>query len=280
MKKLLTIILVITLCMAMIIPAYAEETHPARLVDDADLLTQSEETQLVQKLDEISNRQNLDVVIVTTDSLGGKTAQAYADDYFDYNGYGMGEDDDGIIFVISMGEREWAISTHAYGIEVFTDYVQNKITDVVVPYLGDGDYYEAFDEFATLCDDYITKAVEEALNDDDEALSGVTGNSPDADVDGDVQDDEESEPNYSPISSVVLAAVVSGVLNMRGKRKKVNMKAKEDAADYWSDFKIIEENDVYLRTDRRVVKIEENRKKSTLHKSSSRRTHGGSSGKF
>ena len=135
-------------------------------------------------------------------------------------------------------------------------------------------------EFATLCDDYITKAVEEALNDDDEALSGVTGNSPDADVDGDTQGDEESEPNYSPISSVVLAAVVSGVLNMRGKRKKVNMKAKDDAADYWSDFKIIEENDVYLRTDRRVVKIEENRNKSTVHKSSSRRTHGGSSGKF
>ena len=42
---------------------------------------------------------------------GGKTAEAYADDYYDYNGYGYGENDDGLLLLVSMGEREWAITT-------------------------------------------------------------------------------------------------------------------------------------------------------------------------
>ena len=53
-----------------------------RLVDRADLLSELEEEELEARLDEISEREQVDVIIVTTNSLEGKTAQAYADDYF------------------------------------------------------------------------------------------------------------------------------------------------------------------------------------------------------
>ena len=36
------------------------------------------------------------LAVVTVNSLEGKTAEAYADDYYDYNGYGYGENDDGL----------------------------------------------------------------------------------------------------------------------------------------------------------------------------------------
>ena len=36
----------------------------------------------------------------------GKTAQAYADDYYDYNGYGYGENDDGILLPSQYGRKE------------------------------------------------------------------------------------------------------------------------------------------------------------------------------
>ena len=39
------------------------------------------------ELDEISEKQQCDVVVVTENSLDGKSAQDYADDFFDYNGY-------------------------------------------------------------------------------------------------------------------------------------------------------------------------------------------------
>ena len=57
-----------------------------RLVDRADLLSELEEEELEARLDEISERQQADVVVVTVNSLDGKSAQDYADDFYDYNG--------------------------------------------------------------------------------------------------------------------------------------------------------------------------------------------------
>ena len=105
--------------------AAPDPNHPVRLVDDADLLASEEEQDLLAKLNEISERQAVDVVVVTVDSLDGKTSEAFADDYFDYNGYGIGTDRDGIIFVISMGERQMAMSTRGFGIPAFTDAGQD-----------------------------------------------------------------------------------------------------------------------------------------------------------
>lgn len=68
-----------------------------RLVDRADLLSELEEEELEARLDEISERQQADVVVVTVNSLDGKSAQDYADDFYDYNGYGIGTDKSGWI---------------------------------------------------------------------------------------------------------------------------------------------------------------------------------------
>ena len=64
------------------------------------------------------------------------------------------------LFLLDMGDRNWAIATHGYAIEVFTDAGQSYIMDQVKPYLSDGDYNEAFHKFATECDDFITQADE------------------------------------------------------------------------------------------------------------------------
>ena len=58
---------------------------------------------------------------MTVKSLEGKTATEYADDAFDYDGYGLGEDKAGILFLVDMGDRNWATSTHGYAITAFTD---------------------------------------------------------------------------------------------------------------------------------------------------------------
>ena len=71
--------------------AEASESHPPRVVDEADLLTDTEESELLAQVDEISERQQVDVAVVTVNSLEGKDIQDYTADYYDYNGYGMGE---------------------------------------------------------------------------------------------------------------------------------------------------------------------------------------------
>ena len=73
-----------------------------RLTDSAGLLSEGEAQNILTKLDEVSERQKFDIVILTVDSLEGATATEYADDFFDYYGYGYGEEKDGILFLISM----------------------------------------------------------------------------------------------------------------------------------------------------------------------------------
>lgn len=282
MKKILTIILAITLCMAMTVCAYADEYHPKRLIDNADLLTQQEEENLVQKLDEISTRQNFDVAIVTTNSFDGKSPEAFADDYFDYNGYGMGEDYDGILLVLNMEERTWVISTHAFGITAFTDAGQDYIGDIVLPYIGDGDYLEGFDEFASLCDNFVTQAkIGEPYD---------IYNMPEDDVD-DTSKDAEEEYVRGPMDYILsyigclgFGAIGAGVLRSIKKSELKTVEMREDATDYWTDFNLIEETDTFLHKKIVAVKVEKDEDEedggSTVHKSSSGRTHGGSSRKF
>ena len=130
MKKRLYIILFTLILSTMcVMPVFAQNEMAAYVVDDAELLTDSEESSLNETLKEISNRQNCQVVVVTTNSLDGKSTEAYADDYYDYNGYG----EDGIVLLVSMEDRDYWMSTHGFAIRAFTDagieYIQNKFLD-------------------------------------------------------------------------------------------------------------------------------------------------------
>ena len=124
----------------------AASNHPARLVDQAELLTAEEQQQIQAKLDEVSELHHCDAVVMT---LEGKTATEYADDAFDYDCYGLGEDKAGILFLVDMGDRNWATSTHGYAITAFTDAGLSYIEEKLVSYLGDGEYAEAFNCFLT-----------------------------------------------------------------------------------------------------------------------------------
>ena len=134
-------------------PAIPEERQKPLLVDDAGLLTEEESSALLNKLEDISQKYENEVGIVTVNSLEGKTAEAYADDYYDYNGYGYGENDDGLLLLISMGEREWAISTYGYSHTVaFTDAGLEFISGEFQSKLSSGNYADAFNCFADQCD--------------------------------------------------------------------------------------------------------------------------------
>ena len=115
----------------------AEEVHTERLADFADLLDDGQKEELEAKLDQVSEDYGCDVVVVTEETLDGAVPQDYADDFFDYNDYGMGEDKSGILFLITMSERKRCISTHGEAIQIFTDAGQEYMTDNFVSYLSE-----------------------------------------------------------------------------------------------------------------------------------------------
>ena len=82
----------------------------------------------------------------------------YADVVYENCQYGYGAEKDGLLLLISMEDRDWAISTCGYGIKAFTDAGIEYISKQIKSDISDGNYAVAFDTYANLCDEFITQA--------------------------------------------------------------------------------------------------------------------------
>ena len=267
MKKILSIIFVLILSANFV---YAELP---RFVDNAGLLTDAEGEALLSMLDEISERHECDVIIITERSFGGKGAAAYADDYYDYNGYGYGENDDGILFALSIGERDWAISTYGLGIDAFTDARQKSIIDKIKPMLSNNNFNSAFVSFATQCNNILEQPEgSEQYNENDNSL----GDAP-------ASKTNQAKTFFICLLIGIIIAFIS-VSTMKGKLKSVKMQVKADNYVRSGSMKLRSQNEMFLyknvvRTPRQTSSGSSGGG-SSVHRSSSGRSHGGSSGKF
>lgn len=148
MKKRILCLIFVLLLLAGTVSANAP--HPPRLVDEADLLAPAEETVLTRKLDDLSAARDFDIAIVAVESIGATSMMEYADDYYDYNGYGMGEDKDGILLLIAY-DGEWVdyyYTLTGSGIGIFSESRMDDLDDAFLPALRDRSFYDAFVAFA------------------------------------------------------------------------------------------------------------------------------------
>ena len=150
--------ILITLCLTVLtltVGISAEEN--LFVLDWSDLLTAEEESALNAFLGGISDEADANIIVATVDSLEGDSAQNFADNLYDaglsYFGL-MDGTEDGALLLVAMNERQWAISTAGYGIEVITDQALDHMEDAVIPYLSEGAYYLAFQTFGELCSAY------------------------------------------------------------------------------------------------------------------------------
>ncbi|NLL05442.1 MAG: TPM domain-containing protein [Clostridiaceae bacterium] len=125
--------------------AYA--SNPINVVDDLGYLSDIEIQQLQARIDAIKSAYTLDTVIVITDDTKGKDSTAYADDYYDYNDYGLDSQYSGLLLLINMDIREVAISTTGRAIDIYTNNRIGSMINNVTSLLSDGDYYAACNEF-------------------------------------------------------------------------------------------------------------------------------------
>lgn len=132
------------------------------ITDAADLLTDEEEEELAAKIEGISEKHQSAIVILTVDSLGDRSVSGYADDFYDYNGFGYGEDHDGILFIVSMETREWFFDTTGSARRAYDDDELQSIFDSLSSDLSDGRYYSAFNTYASKCDYYLQDFYDES----------------------------------------------------------------------------------------------------------------------
>lgn len=277
MKKLLSLVLALALAACFAMPAAAEylvETQQdenyekSDVVDMADLLTDDEEADLLNTIEEIKSEYNYEIVIVTAPTLNGKGIMEFADDFYDYNNYGCGSSNDGMIFVIDMDERDYWTSTTGYGIKAFTDYGLGELHDSMVSYLSDGNYYDAFNDYLTTAKDFLRQAKNGAPYDVDNQYNGG--------VSGIIAQE---------LIILLVAAVIAGITVVVMSLKMNTAVKQSRAANYVVDnsFRLQGQNDMYLYSTVTKTKIVENTSSgggSSTHVGSSGVSHGGGGGKF
>lgn len=105
--------------------------------DDAALLTGEETEEINSLAASITEKTGWTIYAVTTEDAQGKSAEAYADDFFDEHSQ---EQEDGAVALIDMDNRDIYLSTSGITIRYVTDERKNQILDDAYTDISDGDY--------------------------------------------------------------------------------------------------------------------------------------------
>lgn len=285
MRRITTLLLVLLIVAALAVPVWAVTP---KIVDNADLLTDSEEALLEAKAQALADQYEMDVVILTVSSTHGHFIEAYADDYYDNNGYGIGPDYSGVLLMLAMDTREWAISTCGDAIYALTDYGIEALFRGMANELADNEYYTAFDIYL----DELPRYFEAYQN--GKPIDGYHGgyDGPGTYVPG-TQDDiiyYDPEPGFGDYLRIIFVSLLIGsavggvaILVMRGQMNTAT--AQTGATSYLRDgsFRLNRHLDLFLYS--RVSRTRRQQSSgggggSGVHRSSGGRSHGGGHGRF
>ena len=129
------------------------------------LFSETEIIQLEEKIAQCRKSTKMDVVIVSAYADGERSAEEYADDYYDYGGFGVGKKASGVLLLYYMdgpGQPggECYISTAGTMINMLTDERIESILDDVYGDLGNRDFAGATEHFLEDVKAYVKEGVE------------------------------------------------------------------------------------------------------------------------
>jgi len=138
MKKFLSLLICLLLCFCL-----SAQAENARVIDDAGLFTADEEAALYGLIADFQTETGMDFVIYTSDSYHDESQADIADDLYDYGGYGLDEENSGILYFIDMYERIPYISTTGAMIDYMTDERIEAAHEASYNFLASGQYADA-----------------------------------------------------------------------------------------------------------------------------------------
>ncbi len=243
-KSLIIAVLAIVLSLLMPLVSFASPDMPLAVIDDADVLTDLEESHLTNKLHDLIKEHKMHFVIVTVSDLDGRSAYSYADAYYHDNGYGYGKKKSGILLLLSMSSRDYYIYTYGEAEDEFGDSELDELEDAMLPYFGDDEFYDGFIAYIDACDDVLS--------------FDVLGNL---------------------LVAVIMGTVISLIIVLSMKSKLKSVRPQRAASNYVRNgsFMLTKDLDLYLyRTVSRTQRADNN----SGSRSSSGSRGGGRGGKF
>lgn len=270
-KSKLTSFLLFLILFVFVLNTISAHSQGANVYDDANIFSNADILSLDEEASELGNKYNMDIIIVTTDDANGQTSRVYADDYFDYNGFGKGANRDGILFLIDMDNREIYISTSGEGIKYLTDKrIENILQDSYDRGVSDGDFYSGTRAFLNSTESYLQSGIPSNQYSEDEKVK-----------------DKNKVSALDGIIGLIGGAISSSGFYFRTKSKyKMKNPVKPLTFRDNSTINLVSHDNRLLdtiTTHRLIPRPTSNSSsdgRSTTHTSSSGRTHGGGGKKF
>ncbi len=264
-KKFISIILVLGLVFALVVPVSAAATC---ILDEAELLTDQERGDLEETAQQIQENYGLDLLILTVNSLEEQSARRYAEDYCDSYSYS----DNSLLLLISMEERDWYILVNGDACDVFGDQAQERLENALLDDLGSGDYYDAFSAYLYTAESCLANSEAEEYPSDTTRL-----------------EDDDDGSDVSIIWSIVVGVAAASVSLIVMRSGMNTTKRQSGAAEYIKSgsYHLRENRDMFLYSQVKKTKKSQNnnssgsrsgRSRSSSSRSSSRRS--GRGGKF
>ena len=128
---------------------FHDENAP-RVVDDADIIPEADERRMEARISELRAELGRDIVVFPDNSTHGLSRAVYAADFYDFNGYGYGDDREGFCLFICMeqGNRGfWTCGTGPDTKALHTEAVANSLDDVLYEYMAAGSYSEGVENW-------------------------------------------------------------------------------------------------------------------------------------
>ena len=131
-----------------------------KIYDFSEILTEEEEQQLKERIDQFIEKYQMDLVIVTAEFPYSYDArnEEYADDFYDYNDFGIGfQYNSGILLLRNTNPADpyYHMSTTGNAQLYFSDSRVDSVLDSIYDDIRAGRYYDAFDYFIDRVSYYI-----------------------------------------------------------------------------------------------------------------------------
>ena len=155
-KRFLGILLAVLLAAGLAVTASATEAQLNYVTDEAGLFTEAQCEALEQRAAAISEQYEFGVYIVTvedfTDYTNYSNIEKFAVSLYDEYQLGWGEDDAGVMLMLSMAERDYDLDFNSKRANtIFTEAGRDWMENRFLVYFRGNDFYGGFEEYLNTC---------------------------------------------------------------------------------------------------------------------------------
>lgn len=150
MKRNLTLLLLLALLAALVIPVHAQAEY-AFVMDEAGLMSEARQQDIEALCTQAALDYDCGIYVVTLedhtfldDDIFGASY-----DYYHDNDLGIGQERNGVLLMLSMAARDYSLFVYGDGAEYAIDsYGQIVLEEAFLPLLGEDDWYGGIEAYA------------------------------------------------------------------------------------------------------------------------------------